>query len=554
MDEFFLGPDDNPDKYRLLQQFGAGGEAQLWRATLPLAGATEPVAVKVLRPELHSDFRHLSARWSEQAELLRFVQHPGVVGVREHFEGAPVHTAGQAANTPGRSLCLVMNWVDGHSLRDWVLLHPGLEGLVQTLTHLEQIAEVLDWLHSGKATPSGREIVHGDLSPGNIMISSAGQATLVDFGLARVAEHQTMAPAFTPGYAAPEVWNSGTYSPAGDRYGFGAIGYFLLTGESPPIHPAALRAGLAAVPIIAGGSPDRLDVLTRIFDPDPSKRPTALTWVRALRDGATTAARRFAPTGTAPVGVPPTARPPQQPAGSVSTQRVDPATARLPVIAPSPPKRRRRGLLVAAAVAVVALLGAGVLLGGQLFGGTAGTAAGAGGATTAPAAATRTSAAATTSTVPTTTGTADPTTSAGPSTAPVGSGAVTYLADKDPILGGWDRSGTIAVDGRTYPHALQDAGCGSSQPRNYEYNLGRAFTSFDTLLGMSDATDSSAQFKVEIFREGLPVGSYTLQRGKTEQVDLEIGGALTLKFTVSTIVAQQTCNGGLTLADPRLVS
>jgi serine/threonine protein kinase len=280
---FHVGPDAAPDKYRLARQFGAGGEAQLWRAEITVAGTMEPVAVKILRPERMEEFARLSARWSEQAELLRFVRHPGVVGVREDFEGPPQHLPGEAAATTGRSLYLVMNWVEGHSLRDWVLLNTGREGILAALGHLEQVAEVLDWLHSGRATPSNRVVVHGDISPGNVIVTPAGQATLVDFGLVRIAAaHHTRTAMGTPGYSAPEVWSSGEYTPATDRYSFGALAYFLLTGETPPSRHDELRAGLAEIPVISRASPERIDELMRIFAEDPLARPAASDWVRTL--------------------------------------------------------------------------------------------------------------------------------------------------------------------------------------------------------------------------------------------------------------------------------
>src|SRR5699024_11969432 len=76
-----------------------GRQATLYLAEVSLAGQTDPVVVKVLNSDVTTDegqFAELSARWSEQAELLRFINRLGVVGVREHFEGAPEHPTGRA--------------------------------------------------------------------------------------------------------------------------------------------------------------------------------------------------------------------------------------------------------------------------------------------------------------------------------------------------------------------------------------------------------------------------------------------------------------------------
>lgn len=79
----------------------------LYLADLELSGGAEPVVVKVLdtrRTMTEERFAGASADWSEQAELLRFLHRPGIVGVREHFEGAPPHPRGEAEDTPpGRS-------------------------------------------------------------------------------------------------------------------------------------------------------------------------------------------------------------------------------------------------------------------------------------------------------------------------------------------------------------------------------------------------------------------------------------------------------------------
>lgn len=252
----YIGPDNAPDRYRLLRSIGRGGEAVLYLAELELSGATEPVVVKVLdaRQTLSQEmFGRISAKWQEQAELLRFVHRLGVVGIREHFEGPSAHPAGRSTQegaSGGRALYLVMNHVEGLDLRDW-RAERTLEAPAErreAVRCLEQLADVLDWLHSGAATPSGRTVVHGDLSPGNVMIDANGQATLVDFGLSKLtADHQTAEVWFTPGFAAPEVFE-GKRTPASDRYAFGAIAYFLLSGESPATMPETLRAALLDLP------------------------------------------------------------------------------------------------------------------------------------------------------------------------------------------------------------------------------------------------------------------------------------------------------------------
>ncbi|WP_017616042.1 serine/threonine protein kinase, partial [Nocardiopsis salina] len=287
-----VGPDTEPDKYRLIRSVGRGGEATLYLAEVDLAGQTEPVVVKVLNSDVTDNdeqFAQLSARWSEQAELLRFINRLGVVGVREHFEGAPEHPAGGAEGSEHRALYLVMNHVEGLDLRDWRAEHAveGAAGQRKVLQYLEQVAQVLDVLHSGRATPSKRVVLHGDLSPGNIMIGEEGQATLVDFGLSRIAaRHMTARPWFTPGYAAPEIFN-GEYSAATDRYAFGAIAYFALTGEAPPPAPEQLRERFAALPLLAGAEENRRGIVMAMFSADASDRPEASEWVRALRSLAT---------------------------------------------------------------------------------------------------------------------------------------------------------------------------------------------------------------------------------------------------------------------------
>ncbi|MFD5413720.1 serine/threonine protein kinase, partial [Streptomyces nojiriensis] len=353
-----IGPDAAADRYRLLRSIGRGGEAVLYLAEIELAGGSEPVVVKVLdsKTTITPDiFDRISQKWNEQAELLRFVHRPGVVGVREHFEGPPIHRPGESSTLTGRALVLVMNHVDGLDLRDWRAertLATAAERR-EVMRTLEQLADVLDWLHSGKATPSGRQVVHGDLSPGNVMVDAHGQATLVDFGLSKLtADHQTAEVWFTPGYAAPEVFD-GKRTPGTDRYAFGAIAYFLLSGESPPATPEQLAQALTALPQIAVLDAEQRARITAIYSADPGKRPVNLAgWMKDIRHAVVStttatsqrAAQEAPPRPAAPpppvvppqpVAAPPVAPPPAYAPTAQSAQPVQPEPATAPAPGPA---------------------------------------------------------------------------------------------------------------------------------------------------------------------------------------------------------------------------
>lgn len=284
-----IGPETEPDRYRLVRSIGRGGEALLYLAELELAGETEPVVLKIFDTAAtvtEEQFTRIGRRWKEQAELLRFVHRPGVVGVREYFEAQPVHRSGEVAAVSGRALVLVLNYVDGLDLRDWRAGHDfaSAQDWREVASVLAQLAETLDFLHSGLATPSRRLVVHGDLSPGNVMVDDRGRTTLVDFGLSKLtAEGSTAQVWFTPGYAAPEVFE-GKRTPATDRYAFGGIAYFLLSGQAPPIAPDQLAQALGGLPQFAALPADTRARLCAIAAADPDRRPGELSsWVAELR-------------------------------------------------------------------------------------------------------------------------------------------------------------------------------------------------------------------------------------------------------------------------------
>lgn len=563
----YIGPDDAPDRYRLRRSIGRGGEAVLYLAELELGGATEPVVVKMLddrqalAPEL---FARVSAKWREQAELLRFVHRPGVVGIREHFEGPSAHPAGASPAGGGRALYLVMNHVQGLDLRDWRAERTleSAEERRSAVRCLEQLAEVLDWLHSGAATPSGRRVVHGDLSPGNVMIDEHGQATLVDFGLSKLAaEHQTAEVWFTPGFAAPEVFD-GIRSPAADRYAFGAIAYFLLSGESPATVPETLRAALLALPELAGLAPEKAARVAAIFAAAPEARPDSLTaWVRELRSLVVSVTRPEPPpvprAAPVPPSAPPAARVPVPPPPAHAPQPVfrspvpvpSVPVSPVPVVAPTgtaPPSGRRGLRITLAAVLAAALVGGGAVLGVVLSRGDKGDDAGKHPPTTPAASASQQPAAGD--------GTGTPT-DAGGGTGGRDTPDPALLADLTPTdesTFSLERNGA-AVDGVQYPDSLTTTYCyrDTTGVDGYsEYNLGKKYTTLDVVLGLDDNSQNVGE-TFTVLADGKRIFRDRATVGKPFHEKFDVSGVLRLRVEW---VSDDEGDCGITvLGDPTLI-
>ncbi|MFI9061005.1 protein kinase [Streptomyces sp. NPDC053429] len=576
-----IGPDSAADRYRLLRSIGRGGEAVLYLAEIELAGGREPVVVKVLdsKTTLTPDvFDRISQKWNEQAELLRFVHRPGVVGVREHFEGPPIHRPGESGTLTGRALVLVMNHVDGLDLRDWRAERTvdSAAERREVMRTLEQLADVLDWLHSGKATPSGRQVIHGDLSPGNVMVDAHGQATLVDFGLSKLtADHQTAEVWFTPGYAAPEVFD-GKRTPGTDRYAFGAIAYFLLSGESPPSSPEQLARAMQALPQIAVLDAEQRSRITAIHAYDPAERPVSLTgWMKEVRHavvsttGSTSQRARAAqdalpprpvaapavpprpaapPAGGAPPATTtPTTAPSAAPAAAAVPAPADaptatPATAYPPTYSlhetppPEPAWKKKRTGLVLGSVAAVLVIAALAVIGVQLL-----QHDDKGRQTTADSKADSTASDETTpqdspSPTPSESGsdeaTADPTASG---TKPAGVAPDIKAADltvMTPVDSLGDFTvGAAKINTKQYGAAfIADLGCNGDAIA--EFDLNREWKSLDFTAGIDDGS-THEKGRVSISLDGQPAAfSELVELGKPITKTVDVNGALRLRLKV----------------------
>ncbi|MGY1840442.1 MULTISPECIES: protein kinase domain-containing protein [unclassified Modestobacter] len=251
--------------YVLEELLGRGGSGQVWRARPRDGGA--PVAVKVL---LRGD----PERQEREARLLAELDHPHLVRlhrvVRREVRGGPAEVS------------LVLELLAGGSLAA-LLARRGRLCPGEVVTTVAPVAAALAQAHE-------RGVVHGDLSPGNVLFTAEGRPVLTDLGTARLVGDTARAEV-TPPYVDPVVARGGAPGPASDVFGVAAAAFHALTGIAPwnAADPAETLAVAAAgeVPDLALLAPEAPAELVRVvlrgLSADPHVRGTAAAFALDLR-------------------------------------------------------------------------------------------------------------------------------------------------------------------------------------------------------------------------------------------------------------------------------
>ncbi len=251
--------------YLLDRLLGRGGSGEVWRARPRHGGPA--VAVKVL---VAGD----AERQAREAALLGALDHPHLVRLHE-----VVHQPRRGG--PPR-VALVLDLLEGGSLAALLArrgrLRPG-----EVVTALAPVAAALARAHEDG-------VVHGDLSPGNVVFTAEGRPVLTDLGVARVLGEEA-AGEVTPAYVDPAVARGGAPGPASDVFGVAAAAFHALTGVAPwnAATPADTLAVAAAgeLPDLATLAPDAppalLEVVARGLSADPHARGSAAAFALDLR-------------------------------------------------------------------------------------------------------------------------------------------------------------------------------------------------------------------------------------------------------------------------------
>jgi hypothetical protein len=251
------------DRYRVEQRLAKGGMGIVYRAFDPVRQRT--VALK----RLHSGGPKSRQRKMFEREYATLVglRHPRIIAVHEYG----VDSVGAY---------YTMELLDGRDLRELSPLPAS-----QACKYLRDVASSLALLHA-------RRLLHRDLSPRNVRITSDGRAKLIDFGgLASFGKHSTVVG--TPPCVPPEALAGTALDQRADLYSLGALAYFLLTGRhaydirglpelvhalrKPPVPPSQLKAHVLREQI-----PAELDELVMaLLSRDPMARPASAAEVIA---------------------------------------------------------------------------------------------------------------------------------------------------------------------------------------------------------------------------------------------------------------------------------
>jgi len=212
----------------LIRKIGQGGMAEVFLARDRDKGEqARPVVVKRLLSEMESDSTAVDLFITE-ADVMLLLSHPNVVQVFD------------AGEIDGRYF-MVMEYVNGRDLRAIMNRYEQVGGLPEPAIAIHIITEVLrglDYIHNAKAQ-SGRPlgIVHRDITPSNVFISSAGEVKIGDFGVAKLSgiEGWTMVGSMKGKlrYLSPEQIAGTTPTAAFDLWATAVSFYELLSGEKP---------------------------------------------------------------------------------------------------------------------------------------------------------------------------------------------------------------------------------------------------------------------------------------------------------------------------------
>jgi serine/threonine protein kinase len=260
--------------YKIVSLLGKGGMARVYRGRDP--NLERDAAVKIIdKGVAQPEYRE---RFQREARAIAKLHHPRIVHVYQFGETED-------------HFYMAMVFIEGRDLAHMIREARHLEQLIpvtKVMRIIHDVAEALDYAHA-------QGVIHRDVKPSNIMVTTEGRAVLTDFGLALSVSEGTIGSTFgTAHYIAPEqAVSSANAVPQSDQYSLGVVAYQLLTGRVPFDDPGITNIVLkhlnqtpAAPSSVNPYLPSGVDAaLLRALEKTPDLRyPTCAAMILALQE------------------------------------------------------------------------------------------------------------------------------------------------------------------------------------------------------------------------------------------------------------------------------
>jgi eukaryotic-like serine/threonine-protein kinase len=200
-----------PQKYRVLQELGAGGMGKVYKGCLiGQSGFQRPIVIKQLR---HSDDPGHVKMFVEEARRYAVLDHENIGRIFD-FEMVD------------GELCIILEYIDGWSLVEFLERHQDLLSLPDvefSVFIVSRVCRALQYVYERS------RIVHRDISPSNIMMTREGTVKLIDFGIATRSGTRDSNLSGKPAYMAPEMVVELRADNRSDIFSLGAVLFEMLT-------------------------------------------------------------------------------------------------------------------------------------------------------------------------------------------------------------------------------------------------------------------------------------------------------------------------------------
>ena len=199
------------DRYEIVNKIGTGGMSDVYKAKDHTLGRF--VAIKVLKPEFSEDVNFVT-KFRTEAQSAAGLEHPNIVNIYDVGSENGMHY-------------IVMEYVEGITLKTYIE-KKGQLTFKEAVSIAIQVGRGIEAAHN-------KGIIHRDIKPQNIIISTEGKVKVTDFGIARAATSNTISSDVMGSvhYASPEQARNGFVDGKSDIYSLGIVMYEMLTGRVP---------------------------------------------------------------------------------------------------------------------------------------------------------------------------------------------------------------------------------------------------------------------------------------------------------------------------------